>query len=108
MYPKFSQVPLKWMNPTSGVNGKINEGLSEIRDLNDEEAQQNNQFSESSVTMVRSGPRLLMTLELKHFNLSSQKKLLPVLLSVQILGKHTPVSLREDTSTVSIITVKTV
>jgi transposase-like protein len=87
-------------------NGRTNEGLSEIRDLNEDEVQRNNQYSESSVAMVQSGPRLLMTLELKHFNLSSQKKFQPVLLSVQIPGKHTPVSLREDTSTVTLITAK--
>jgi hypothetical protein len=84
-----------------GGNGRINEGLSEIRDLNENEAQRNNQFSESSVVTVRSGPRLSKTLELKHSNLSSQKKLQPIQLSVQIPGEHTPVSLREDTFTVS-------
>ena len=94
------------MKPISGVNGRINEGLSEIRDLNEDEVQRNNQYSESSVAMVLSGPRLLMTLELKHSNLSSQKKFQLVLLSVLIPGKHTPVSLREVTFTVSLITVK--
>jgi hypothetical protein len=42
------------MKPISGVNGRINEGLSEIGDLNEEEGQRNNQFSKSSVVMVRS------------------------------------------------------
>jgi hypothetical protein len=94
------------MKPISVVNGRINEGLSEIGNLNEEEGQRNNQFSESSVVMVWSGPRLSKTLELKLFNLSSQEKLQLVLLSAQIPGKHTPVSLREDTSTVSLITGK--
>jgi hypothetical protein len=94
------------MKPISEVNGRINEDPSEIRDLNEDEEQRNNQYSESSVAMVRSGPRLLMMLGLAHFNLSSQKKFQPVLLSVLILGKHTPVSLREVTFTVSSITVK--
>jgi hypothetical protein len=40
------------------------------------------------------------------FNLSSQKKLQPVLLSIQIPGKHTTVSPREDASTFSLITAK--
>jgi hypothetical protein len=94
------------MKPISGVNGRINEDPSEIRDLNEDEEQRNNQYSESSVAMVQSGLRLSMTLELTHFNLSSQKKFQPVLLSVQIPGKHIPVSLREVTFTVSSITVK--
>jgi hypothetical protein len=94
------------MKPISGVNGRINEGLSEICDLNEDEVQRNNRYSESFAAVVRSGPRLLTMLELKHFNLSSQKKFLPVLLSFQIPGKHTPVSLREDTSTVLLITAK--
>jgi len=54
-----------------GGQWKNNEDLSEIRDLNEDEVQRNNRYSGSSVAMVRSGPRLLMTLELKHFNLSS-------------------------------------
>jgi hypothetical protein len=56
--------------------------------------------------MVRSGPRLLITLDLILFNLSSHKKFQPVLSSVQIPGKHTTVSRREDMSTVSSITPK--
>ena len=44
-----------------GVSGRINEDLSDIRDLNEDEVQRNNQYSESSVVMVWSGPRLSMT-----------------------------------------------
>jgi hypothetical protein len=94
------------MKPISGVNGRINEDLFEIWDLNEDEVQRNNRYSESSVATVLSGPRLLTMLELKRFNHLSQKKFQLVLLSVQIPGKHTPVSLRGDMSTVLLITAK--
>jgi hypothetical protein len=61
------------MKLISGVNGRIIEGLSEISDLKEDEEQRNIQFSEFSVVMVRSGPRLLKTLDPKHFNLISKK-----------------------------------
>jgi hypothetical protein len=47
-----------------------------------------------------------MTLDLILFNLSSHKKVPAVLSFVQIPGKHTPASLREDTPTVLSITAK--
>jgi hypothetical protein len=106
MYPRSSPELLKWIKPIKVVSGRTNENKSEIRDPNEHEIQRNNRYSGSSVALGRSGPRLLMTLNLKHFTLSSQKKYQQVLSFVQIPGKHTPASLHEDTSTVLSITVK--
>jgi hypothetical protein len=94
------------MKPISAVNGRTNEDRSEIRVLNEDEVQRNNRYSGSSVGMVLSGPRLSMTLVLKHFNRSSQEKSQPVLSSVLIPGKHIPGSLHEDMFIASSITVK--
>jgi len=106
MYPRSSQVPLKWMKPILGVNGRINEDPFGIKDRNEDEVQRNNWYSGYYVVMVLSGPRLSKTLELKHFNLSSQEKFQLVLSSVQIPGKHIPGSLYEGMSIVSLITAK--
>jgi hypothetical protein len=40
-------------------------------DLNEDEIQRNNRYSESFAAMVRSGPGLLTMVELNHFNHSS-------------------------------------
>ena len=92
------------MKPISAVNGRTNEDRSEIRVLNEDEVQRNNRYSGSSVGMVLSGPRLSMTLALKHFNRSSHEKSQPVLSSVLIPEKHIPGSLHEDMSIVLSIT----
>jgi len=94
------------MKPISVDNGKTNESLSGIKEQNVGEGPGSNRSSESSVEMVLFGLKLLMMSKLTHFYLSSHKKYLQDLLSVQIPEKLTPVSLRGDMSIVSLITVK--
>jgi hypothetical protein len=72
------------MKPISSANGRINEGLSEIRDLNEKGTTKQPVFG-SSVVMGLSEPMLSKTLELKHFNLLSQKKVTAGSISIQIL-----------------------
>jgi hypothetical protein len=93
------------MKPISEANGRTNEKPYGIRELNEGEGPRNNRYSGSSVAMVLFGPRLLKTLELILFNLSSHEKYQQDLLSVLIPGKRTPASLQEDTSIASSITV---
>ncbi len=107
MYRKSFPAPLKWMKPTSGVNGKTNEKRSEITALNGEEERRNNWCWGFFVIMILPGPKLLMKLELKLCNHLSQGKFQPVPSFVQIPGKHIPVSLHVDTFIILSITVKT-
>src|SRR5208337_2490562 len=106
MYRRSFPAPLKLMKHISEVNGKTNEKRSGITVLNEEEVRRNNRCLEFFVVMVRSGPRLLMTLELKPFNLLSQEKFQQGLSSVPIPGGHTPVSLHGDMFIVLSIMVK--
>ena len=105
MFQRSSLVLLKLMKHISEVNGKISEKQSVNKELNEGGGPKNNRYLEFSVAMVLSGPKSLMTLELKHFNRLYQKKLQRVLSFVLIPGKHIPAPQREDTSIVSSITV---
>ena len=89
-----------------GGQWKTNEKRFGTREQNEDEGPRNNRCSGSSVAMVLSGLKLLMTLKLTLFKLSSHKKYQWVLLSVPIPGKLTPESLHEGISIVSLITVK--
>ena len=91
------------MKPISEVNGRTSEDLYAIRDLNEDEVQQNNRYSRSSVAMERSGPRLWKTLKLVLSNHLSHKKFQQVLSSVLIPGKHIPGLLHKDSSIASSI-----
>jgi hypothetical protein len=74
MFQKYSPVLLKWMKPSSEVNGRTNEKQSGIWVLNVGEGPRNNRYSGSYVAMVLSGPRLLIMSKLEPFNHSSPKK----------------------------------
>ena len=65
-------------------NGKPTESLSGIKEQNVGEGPGSNRSLESSVELVLSGLKLLMMSKLTHFYLSSHKKYLQDLLSVQI------------------------
>jgi hypothetical protein len=63
---------------------------------NEEEDPRNNWYLEYFVGTVRSGPKSLMTLKLKHLNYVSQEKYLLDLPSVLMLGKPVPELPQDD------------
>jgi hypothetical protein len=77
-------------------NGKTSESRFAITAQNEEEEPRNNRYLESFVGTVRSGPKSLITLKLKHFNHLSQGKYPLDLPSVLILGKPIPELPQED------------
>ena len=105
MYLRSSLVPLKWMKLISGANERINESLSEIRDLKADMIQGNNQYSESYAQIVQSGP-IVDDIGTETLHPLISRKFSAGSIAVQIPAKHTIALLRENMSNVWIITAK--
>lgn len=66
--PEIFSGTVELMKHTSEDNGKTSVSRFEITVQNEEGEPRNNRCLESFVGMVRSGPKSLITLKLKHFN----------------------------------------